>query len=149
MAEFYMKDLVNRNGDADRFVIESRATTREEIPAGRGNPIYPPALDQLMIHGIGTKDNELGVHAKRARMIQAKDYCDYDLLIGMDEENTFNMQRRWHGDPEGKVHLLLEYCGCTDEVADPWYTGNFDETWADITAGCAAMLEFLKQSGRV
>ena len=140
MAEFYMKDLVNRNGDADRFVIESRATTREEIPAGRGNPIYPPALDQLMIHGIGTKGNELGVHAKRARIIQANDYCDYDLLIGMDEENIEMLHAKWN-DPDHKIHLLLSYAGLDRSVADPWFTRNFEAAWDDIVLGCDALYQ--------
>lgn len=138
MAEFVMKDFVRKAGLEAHFQIDSAATSTEEI----GNGMHRGTLQKLRENGISFTNH-------RARQITASDYDKYDYMIGMDEENIFNMKRRWQGDPEGKVHLLLEFCGCTDEVADPWYTGNFDETWADITAGCAAMLEFLKQSGRV
>ena len=132
MAEFVMKNLIHKAGrDAD-FLIDSAATSTEEI----GNGMHHGTVQKLQEQGIPYTNH-------RARQITASDYEKYDLLIGMDEENIFYMQRRWNGDPLGKVHLLLEYCGCTDEVADPWYTGNFDETWADVYAGCAALLDQL------
>ena len=130
MAEFVMKHLVHKAGRDSEFVIDSAATSTEEI----GNGMHRGTVQKLREQGVPFTDH-------RARQITAADYEKYDYLIGMDEENIFNMQRRWNGDPLGKVHLLLEYCGCTDEVADPWYTGNFDATWADIYAGCAAMLD--------
>ena len=135
MAEFVMKHLVHKAGRDSEFQIDSAATSTEEI----GNGMHRGTVEKLREQGVPFTNH-------RARQITAADYEKYDYLIGMDEENIFNMQRRWQGDPLGKVHLLLEYCGCTDEVADPWYTGNFDATWADITAGCSAMLEFLKQT---
>lgn len=130
MAEFVMKHLVHKAGRDSEFVIDSAATSTEEI----GNGMHRGTVQKLREKGVPFTDH-------RARQITAADYEKYDYLIGMDEENIFNMQRRWNGDPLGKVHLLLNYCGCADEVADPWYTGNFDATWADVYAGCAAMLD--------
>ena len=130
MAEFVMKHLVHKAGRDSEFQIDSAATSTEEI----GNGMHRGTVEKLREQGVPFTNH-------RARQITAADYEKYDYLIGMDEENIFNMQRRWQGDPLGKVHLLLEYCGCTDEVADPWYTGNFDATWADVYAGCAAMLD--------
>lgn len=132
MAEFVMKHLVHKAGRDSEFQIDSAATSTEEI----GNGMHRGTVEKLREQGVPFTNH-------RARQITAADYEKYDYLIGMDEENIFNMQRRWQGDPLGKVHLLLEYCGCTDEVADPWYTGNFDATWADVYAGCAAMLDQL------
>ena len=132
MAEFVMKHLVHKAGRDSEFVIDSAATSTEEI----GNGMHRGTVQKLREQGVPFTDH-------RARQITAADYEKYDYLIGMDEENIFNMQRRWNGDPLGKVHLLLNYCGCSDEVADPWYTGNFDATWADVYAGCAAMLDQL------
>ena len=130
LAEFVMKHLVHKAGRDSEFVIDSAATSTEEI----GNGMHRGTVQKLREQGVPFTDH-------RARQITAADYEKYDYLIGMDEENIFNMQRRWNGDPLGKVHLLLNYCGCSDEVADPWYTGNFDATWADVYAGCAAMLD--------
>lgn len=130
MAEFVMKHLVHKAGRDSEFQIDSAATSTEEI----GNGMHRGTVEKLREQGVPFTNH-------RARQITAADYEKYDYLIGMDEENIFNMKRRWSGDPEQKVHLLLEYCGCTDEVADPWYTGNFDATWADVLAGCSAMLD--------
>ncbi len=130
MAEFVMKNLVHKAGRDAEFLIDSAATSTEEI----GNGMHHGTLRKLQEQGVPYTNH-------RARQITAADYEKYDYLIGMDEENLFDMKRRWYGDPKGKVHLLLEYCGCTDEVADPWYTGNFDETWGDVLAGCSAMLD--------
>ena len=127
MAEFVMKDLVEKAGLASQFRIASAATSREEI----GNPVYPPAQRKLAEHGIGCAG-----HA--ARQITARDYQDYDLLIAMDSANLRNMRRFYGGDPAGKIHMLLEYAGRPgEEVADPWYTGDFQATWEDVSAGCA------------
>lgn len=141
MAEFIMKDLVKKEGMDDRFEIASAAATTEEI----GNGIYPPALRALKEHGIGTADNELGVSKKRARLITRKDYEYYDYLIGMDEENMRDMQWVFGKDPQGKLYSLMEFAGKHKEVADPWYTRNFDATWNDCLEGCSALLERLKK----
>ena len=126
MAEFVMKDLVEKAGLASQFRIASAATSREEI----GNPVYPPAQRKLAEHGIGCAG-----HA-------ARDYQDYDLLIAMDSANLRNLRRFYGGDPAGKIHMLLEYAGRPgEEVADPWYTGDFQATWEDVSAGCAGLLE--------
>lgn len=136
MAEFVMKDLVEKAGLASQFRIASAATSREEI----GNPVYPPAQRKLAEHDIGCAG-----HA--ARQITARDYQDYDLLIAMDSANLRNMRRFCGGDPAGKIHMLLEYAGRPgEEVADPWYTGDFQATWEDVSAGCAGLLEQLTEN---
>ena len=115
MAEFVMKDLVKKAGLSGRFYIESAATSSEEVWGGRGNPVYPPARSKLLEHGIDPG-------RKRARRTTRADYDQYDLLIGMDRANIYNMRRIYGGDPEGKVKLLLDYAGRTgQEVADPWH----------------------------
>ena len=135
MAEFIMKDIVSKAGMEDRFEIASAAATTEEI----GNPIYPPALRTLKEHGIGTADNELGVSKKRARLMTKKDYEYYDFLIGMDEENMWDMQRFYGSDTQGKIFPLMQFAGKKKEVADPWYTRNFEATWNDCLEGCTAL----------
>ena len=132
MAEFIMKDLVKKAGLADDFVIESAATSSEEL----GNPVYPPARRKLSEHGISCA-------GKTARRMTRSDYDRFDLLIGMDHANIRNMARIAGGDPEGKIHMLLEYAGRYEEVADPWYTGDFDSTWNDALEGCTALLQSL------
>ena len=129
MAEFVMKDLVEKAGLVARFRIASAATSREEI----GNPVYPPARRKLAEHGIAC-----GGHA--ARQLTRQDYDGYDLLIGMDSANLRDMRRICGGDPAGKLHLLLDYTGRRADVADPWYTGDFDATWRDVQAGCQGLL---------
>ena len=115
MAEFVMKDLVKKAHLEDRFEIASAATSTEEIWGGRGNPVYPPARAKLKEHGIDPG-------GKRARRTTRDDYKYYDYLIGMDYANVFNMKRIYGGDPDGKISLLLDYCGRNgQEVADPWY----------------------------
>lgn len=132
MAEFIMKHLVQQAGRSHEFVIESAATSREE----EGNPVYPPARRKLAENGIGCE-------GKVARQLTREDYGRYDLLIGMDRNNLRNMERICGGDPEGKIRLLLDFTSRTPgtEVADPWYTGNFDATWRDCLEGCKAVLE--------
>lgn len=130
MAEFVMKDLVRKAGLEKQFVIQSAATSREEL----GNPVYLPARRKLAEHGIRCS-------GKTACQLQAKDYGAYDLLIGMDRANLHNMRRICGGDPDGKMHLLMEYAGQPDrDVADPWYTGDFEATWQDVLAGCQGLL---------
>ena len=130
MAEFIMKDLVAKEGLSGRFHIESAATSTEEI----GNEVYPPAKQKLAEHGISCK-------GKTARQMTAADYNRFDLLIGMDRWNLRNMKAICGGDPDNKIHLLMDYTKRPGEVADPWYTGNFDATWRDVSEGCSALLE--------
>lgn len=133
MAEFVMKDLVDKAGLADRFHIESAATSREEI----GNPVYPPARQKLAEHGIGCA-------GKTARQLRASDHAEYDLLIGMDSANLHNMRRICGGDEEGKISLLLDHTSRPGDVADPWYTRDFDATWRDVEEGCRGLLKELE-----
>lgn len=140
MAEFIMKDLVAREGLSDSFLIESAATSTEEIWNGVGSPIYPPAQQQLRKHNVPFDRN------KRARLLARGDYHRFDLLIGMDERNRRNMQRLFGGDPDGKISLLLDDANPPREVSDPWYTDNFDRAWADILEGCEALLARLKRT---
>ena len=133
MAEFVMKRMAEEAGLADRFHIESAATSTEEI----GNPVYPPARRKLAEHGIGC-------NGKTARQMTRRDYEEYDLLIGMDSANLRNMKWIAGGDPDHKIHLLLDYTSRPGDVADPWYTGDFNATWRDVTEGCAALLETIK-----
>ncbi len=134
MAEFVMKDLVKKAGLEARFHIESAATSAGEI----GNPVYPPARRKLAEHGIGCA-------GKTARQLVRADYGRYDLLVGMDQANLRNMRRICGGDPEGKLHLLMEYTGRPGEVADPWYTGGFETTWRDVLEGCQGLLEAVRK----
>ena len=130
MAEFVMKDLVKQAGLEGQFQIASAATSTEEI----GNPVYPPARRKLAEHGISCA-------GKTARQLTRADYARYDLLIGMDRANIRNMNRICGGDPEGKIKLLLDFMDRPGDVADPWYTGDFDATWRDVLEGCQKLLE--------
>ena len=136
MAEFVMKDLVKKAGLEDQFEIASAATSTEEI----GNPVYPPARQKLAEHGISSAG-----HA--ARQLRREDYGRYDLLVGMDRANLRNMQRICGGDPEGKISLLMDHTDRKGEVADPWYTGDFEATWQDVLEGCQALLGQLREEG--
>ena len=133
MAEFVMKDLVRRNNLENRFEIASAATSREEL----GNPVYPPAQRKLAENGIACDGH-------RARQMTKADYDDYDLIVCMDRNNIRNTLRITGGDPEQKIVLLLDYAGrAGEEVADPWYTGDFDATWDDIVSGCEGLIREL------
>lgn len=132
MAEFVMKDLVKKAGLEGEFEIASAATSREEL----GNPVYPPARKKLAEHGIGCA-------GKTARQLCKSDYDHYDLLIGMDGSNLRDMRRICGGDPDGKLSLLLDYTNRPGDVADPWYTGDFDATWRDVEEGCRGLLKKL------
>ncbi len=148
MAEFVMKDIVNKHGMADRFHIESGATHTDEIWNGVGSPVYPPAKEKLREHGIGTMDNELGVKDKRAKLTVRNDYDRYDYLIGMDSANIRNMNHIYGGDPDKKIYKMLDFTDRDGDVADPWYTGNFDATWRDVSEGCSGLFEsILKDPG--
>lgn len=132
MAEFIMKDLLQKAGLADRVHVASAATSTEEI----GNPVYPPARRELAKHGICCD-------GKIARQMTRQDYDTFDYLIAMDRNNLRNMQRFVGNDPQGKVSLLLSHTSRPGDVADPWYTGDFTSTWNDILLGCQALLREL------
>lgn len=140
MAEYVMKDMVKKAGLDSEFEIASAATSTEEI----GNGVYPPARRMLAMNGIRCDG-----HA--ARQLTRADYQYYDLLIGMDHYNIRNMERMCGGDPDHKIHMLLEYArsqylqnGVRD-VADPWYTDDFDATWRDCQEGCTGLLKSLEE----
>lgn len=136
MAEFIMKDMVRRRGIAEDFVIASSATSTEEIWNGVGNPVYPPAREELLSMGISCE-------GKRAVQLKKSDYDRYDLFVGMDSMNIRNMHRILGGDPDGKIRKLMEFTNRGGDVADPWYTGNFDVTRRDVCDGCEALLNYL------
>lgn len=132
MAEFVMKDLVKKADLEAEFEIASAATSTEEI----GNSVYPPARRKLAEHGISCA-------GKTARQMTRGDYEYYDYLIAMDHNNLRNMRRFVDDDPEGKVSLLMSHTRRPGDVADPWYTGDFEATWQDVLEGCQALLEEL------
>ena len=136
MAEFLLKDIVKQRGIASDFYIASAATSTEEIWGGKGNPVYPPARKKLAEHGIDCR-------GKCAVQLAQTDYHKYDYLLCMDEANVRNSLRIVGSDPEEKIKRLLYYTGHERNIADPWYTGNFDETYDDIMEGLAAFLEYL------
>ena len=132
MAEFLMKKFVTDKGVADNFLIESAATSSEEL----GNPVHYGTKQVLRKYNIDCS-------GKRARRIEPADYKKYDYLIGMDSYNIRNMERAFGGDPENKISLLLGYTNDPRDVADPWYTGNFDLTERDVINGCQGFLKKL------
>ncbi len=132
MAEFVMKDLVQRANRQSQFYIASAATSTEEI----GNPVHRGTREKLKSVGISTA-------GKTAVQMKGSDYAKYDYLIGMDSWNIRNMLMISGGDPEGKVHKLLEFAGSSRDVADPWYTGDFESTYRDVLAGCQGLLKQL------
>ena len=132
MAEYIMKELVKREGVAGDWEIESAAVSREEI----GNPPHSGTVRKLREEGIP-------LIPPRAVQMTRADYETYDYLIGMDDWNIRNMERIAGGDPENKIHKLLEFAGKTRDIADPWYTGNFDATYEDVMEGCLGLLSSL------
>ena len=132
MCQCVMQDLVNKQGLGNVFEIDSRATSREEI----GNPPH---------HGTVRKMQEVGIPVipHRATQITWDDYGYYDYIIGMDDWNMRNLHKMLKNDPEGKVYKLLRFADREDDIADPWYTGNFDVTYDDVLEGCTALLEYV------
>ena len=133
MAEFIMKKMVLDEGIADDFFIESAATSTEEL----GNSVHYGTKGVLKKYGIDCSK-------KRARQINKADYGEFDIIVGMDGYNLRNMNRIFGGDPLNKISLLLDHTGEYRDVADPWYTGNFDATENDVVNGCRALLEILR-----
>ena len=134
MAEFVMKELVRQAGLEHEFLIESAATSREEI----GNDIHYGTRQKLI-------EQHIPFSRRAARQINRADYDKYDWLVAMDDENIFYMNRCWTPDPEHKIVRLLSFAGKTRDIADPWYTGNFDQTYDDIMEGCTAFLNKLRK----
>lgn len=130
MAEMILRDMARQAGA--NLQIDSAATSTEEI----GNGVYPPARAELKRRGVPCLPHQ-------ARQVTRRDYQEYDLLLCMDSQNVRNLLRLLGGDPEGKVHKLLEYAGRQGDVADPWYTGGFDRAYEDIYLGCAGLMKAL------
>lgn len=136
MAEFVFKDMVKKAGREKEFVIASSATSTEEIWNGVGNPVYPPARDELKKHGISCE-------GKRAVQVKKSDYENYDYLICMDENNMRNIKRIIASDPEDKIVKLMSFTEENRNVADPWYSSDFETCYRDIYNGCKALLDKL------
>ena len=136
MAEFIMKDMVAKRGLADKFYIASCATSTEEIWNGVGNPVYPPARRELAKHGIDCA-------GKLAVQITAEDYDRYDIILCMDSSNMRNIKYIIPSDPQKKIHTLMSFTSRGGDVADPWYTGDFETTYRDVYEGCSALLEYM------
>ncbi len=138
LAESVFTHMVNSRGLSDQFTIDSFATSTEEI----GNPPHRGTVNKLREVGI-----PLVPH--RAKQITWADYDNADYIIGMDTANIRNLNRMLNNDPEGKIYKLLSFAGSGRDVVDPWYTGNFDATYEDVTLGCEAFLEYLRQQGMI
>jgi len=134
MAEFVMKDIVKKAGLENEFHIASAATSSEEL----GNPVHRGTKAKLAEHGITTA-------GKVARKLCKEDYNKYDYLIGMDSWNMKNMRRLFGGDPDTKLSLLLAFAGRDGDIADPWYTGNFEVTYNDVLAGCQGLFGYIQE----
>ena len=132
MAEFVFKDMASKAGKGGDFYIESAATSREEI----GSDTHPGTKKKLLENGIPFT-------RRKARQLTKRDYEAFDYIIGMDDANVRNIMNICGGDPEGKVFKLLDFAGKDRSIADPWYTGNFDETYDDVTEGCEALMRSL------
>lgn len=142
MAEFMMKDMVEKMGVRDDFLIDSAATSTEEIWGSRGNPVYPPAREELLRHGIG-RTAYTDFSSKRAVQVTKADYDKYDYILCAEERNIRNTIRITGGDPEDKIKRLLDFSDHPRDIADPWYTGVFDVTYSDIEEGLKAFLKHL------
>ena len=134
MAEFLLKDMVKKEGLADRFVIASAGTSREEL----GNPVHEGTLKKLA-------QDHISAAGKQAVQLSKEDYDKYDLILGMERVNIRNILRIIGSDPQEKVHRLLDFTEQPRDIADPWYTGDFDIAYAEIKAGCAALLKHLRR----
>ncbi len=132
MAEFVFRDMVKERGLADQFHIASAATSSEEL----GNPVHHGTTDKLKEYGISTK-------GKYAVQLKRRDYQAYDYILGMEYRNIRGIHRIIGSDPKRKVSRLLDYTGQPRDIADPWYTGNFDRTYDDIVEGCEGFLDYL------
>lgn len=137
MAEYVLKDVVKRQGREDEFYIDSAATSTEEI----GNPVYPQTRRKLKEEGI-----ECGNH--KARQMTKKDYEEFDYIIGMEEGNIRNILRIVGEDRDNKVSKLLDFTSSPRNIADPWYTRDFDTTYREIVEGLVGFLDFLDKEAK-
>ena len=131
MAEMVLGHLLLRHGMTD-VVCASAATSTEEI----GHDIYPPVRAELARHGVPAP-------RRRARQVTRQDYCEYDLLVCMDNANVRNLRCMLGGDPDGKIHRLMDFTSRPGEVDDPWYSRRFDLCYRDVLEGCEALLAYL------
>lgn len=138
MAQFVMQDMVNRSGYSDGFLIDSMATSTEEL----GNPPHYGTVAKLREEGIPMQPH-------RAKQVRRKDYENYDYIIGMDQWNYRNMMRIFGRDPENKLSLLLDFTEHPRDIADPWYSGDFDATYRDVSEGCRALLDYFIDAGKI
>ncbi len=138
MSQFVLQDMVNKQGLSDHFTIDSRATSTEEI----GNPPHRGTVQKMREVGIP-------VLPHRATQITWKDYQNFDYIIGMDTWNMRNLNRMLKNDPDKKLYKLLTFAGSDRDIADPWYTGNFDETYDDVVEGCEGLLKYLKENEEI
>lgn len=136
MAEFIFKDIISKMGIEDSFFVSSSATSTEEIYRGVGNPVYPPAKRKLNENGISCE-------GKCAIQLKREDYENYDYFVGMDRANIRNMHIILKNDPENKIYKLMDFTARHGDVADPWYSGDFQTTFDDVTEGCKGLLEYL------
>ena len=136
MAEFIFKNIVEENGMSNNFLVSSTATSDEEIWNGIGNPIYPPAAEQL-------KKNNIPFTQRQATRLKRSDYNAYDIFVCMDSRNIANARRIFGGDTENKVHRLLDFTAEPRDVSDPWYSRDFDTAYKDILSGCKALFKSL------
>lgn len=136
MAEFIFKKLITDKGLQNDFIVSSSATSTEEIWNGKGNPVYPPAKRELYKHGISCE-------GKFAVQLKKSDYEKYDYFIGMDRANIRNMNNILGGDPQNKIYKLMSFAGDSSDVADPWYSGDFETTYNHILKGCTALLNYI------
>lgn len=138
MAEYVMKDLVEKSNLAEEFYIDSAATSREEI----GNPVHYGTRQKLKEKGIFCGDH-------RARQVTKKEYEEYDYILGMDSWNMKNMMKIFGNDADNKIHKLLDFSSSPRDIADPWYTGNFEITYNDVSEGCQELLNYILEKGQV
>ena len=138
MAHYVFRHMTEQRGISDKFIIDSAATSNEEI----GNGVHRGTRNKLSEEGI-----YCGGH--KARRLVRDDYERYDYLIGMDRENMYYMKQICGGDPEGKMYALLSFAGLDRDIADPWYTGNFDATFSDVCMGLEAFMKMLEDSGSI
>lgn len=144
MAEYIMKDILEKRGLQDRYEVASAATSTEEIWRGMGNPIYPPAQAELRKHGIG-QTTYTDFQGKCARQVTRADYEYYDYILCAETVNVKNVLRITGPDTEGKVRRLLENSACPRDIADPWYTGDFGATYRDIVEGVENFLQSMHE----
>lgn len=138
MAQFVFQDMVDKRGLAEQFIIDSMATSTEEL----GNPPHRGTVRKM-------QEMSIPIIAHRARQVSFQDYEDYDFFIGMDKWNIKNLNRILKGDPEGKVYKFLSFGSDGRDIADPWYTGNFDATYEDVLEGCEGFLTYLYENGLI